>query len=149
MQEKASRWLLSFGDRQKYSKPANNILGNVSMLLSAKYFPMHLRKVIISSFELFLIIRSQLCSSFQFGQEPPLVLLDCSKLQLGRGRLDDSVSAFRKRLELFREVSLPMLKTLDNEERLTIVSFFNILRNSNKFICLIKDLFTSINLNIN
>ncbi|XP_043280317.1 adenylate kinase isoenzyme 5 [Venturia canescens] len=57
----------------------------------------------------------------KFGQEPPLVLLDCSKLQLGRGRLDDSVSAFRKRLELFREVSLPMLKTLDSEERLTII----------------------------
>ncbi|KAG7210684.1 hypothetical protein KM043_012188 [Ampulex compressa] len=57
----------------------------------------------------------------KFGQEPPLVLLDCSKLQLGRGRLDDSVSAFRKRLELFREVSLPMLKALDGENRLTIV----------------------------
>ncbi|XP_032669054.1 adenylate kinase isoenzyme 5 isoform X2 [Odontomachus brunneus] len=57
----------------------------------------------------------------KFGQEPPLVLLDCSKLQLGRGRLDDSVSAFRKRLELFREVSLPMLKTLDSDNRLTIV----------------------------
>lgn len=57
----------------------------------------------------------------KFGQEPSLVLLDCSKLQLGRGRLDDSVSAFRKRLELFREVSLPMLKTLDNDNRLTIV----------------------------
>ncbi|XP_072748656.1 adenylate kinase isoenzyme 5 [Anoplolepis gracilipes] len=57
----------------------------------------------------------------KFGQEPPLVLLDCSKLQLGRGRLDDSVSAFRKRLELFREVSLPMLKTLDSDNRLIIV----------------------------
>ncbi|XP_076670567.1 adenylate kinase isoenzyme 5 [Andrena cerasifolii] len=57
----------------------------------------------------------------KFGQRPPLVLLDCSKLQLGRGRLDDSVSAFRKRLDLFREVSLPMLKTLDNGKRLTII----------------------------
>ncbi|XP_018311140.1 adenylate kinase isoenzyme 5 [Mycetomoellerius zeteki] len=57
----------------------------------------------------------------KFGQGPPLVLLDCSKLQLGRGRLDDSVSAFRKRLELFREVSLPMLKTLDSDNRLIIV----------------------------
>ncbi|XP_076243047.1 adenylate kinase isoenzyme 5 isoform X1 [Calliopsis andreniformis] len=57
----------------------------------------------------------------KFGQQPPLVLLDCSKLQLGRGRLDDSVSAFRKRLDLFREVTLPMLKTLDNENRLTII----------------------------
>ncbi|XP_043790117.1 adenylate kinase isoenzyme 5 isoform X2 [Apis laboriosa] len=57
----------------------------------------------------------------KFDQQPPLVLLDCSKLQLGRGRLDDNVSAFRKRLELFREVSLPMLKALDNENRLTII----------------------------
>ncbi|CAL7948457.1 unnamed protein product [Xylocopa violacea] len=57
----------------------------------------------------------------KFGQQPPLVLLDCSKLQLGRGRLDDNVSAFRKRLEIFREVSLPMLKTLDNDNRLTII----------------------------
>lgn len=57
----------------------------------------------------------------KFGQQPPLVLLDCSKLQLGRGRLDDNVSAFRKRLELFREISLPMLKALDNENRLTII----------------------------
>nr|XP_031846425.1 adenylate kinase isoenzyme 5 isoform X4 [Nomia melanderi]XP_031846426.1 adenylate kinase isoenzyme 5 isoform X4 [Nomia melanderi]XP_031846427.1 adenylate kinase isoenzyme 5 isoform X4 [Nomia melanderi] len=57
----------------------------------------------------------------KFGQQPPLVLLDCSKLQLGRGRLDDSVSAFKKRLDLFRELSLPMLKTLDNESRLTII----------------------------
>lgn len=50
-----------------------------------------------------------------------VVLLDCSKLQLGRGRVDDSVSAFRKRLEIFREETLPMLKTLDNENRLQIV----------------------------
>ncbi|KAI4484783.1 hypothetical protein M0804_007349 [Polistes exclamans] len=57
----------------------------------------------------------------KFGQEPPLILLDCSKLQLGKGRLDDSVSAFRKRLELFREMSLPMLKTLDNDNRLVII----------------------------
>lgn len=58
----------------------------------------------------------------KFAQEPHLVLLDCSKLQLGRGRLDDSVSAFRRRLELFREMSLPMLKALDNDNRLIIVS---------------------------
>ncbi|XP_046411820.1 adenylate kinase isoenzyme 5 [Neodiprion fabricii] len=57
----------------------------------------------------------------KFGQEPSLLLLDCSKLQLGRGRLDDSVSAFRRRLEIFRELSLPMLKKLDSENRLTIV----------------------------
>ena len=58
---------------------------------------------------------------FQFKQQPIVVLLDCSKLQLGRGRLDDSVAAFRRRLELFRELSLPMLKTLDTENRLSIV----------------------------
>ncbi|KDR22222.1 hypothetical protein L798_01828, partial [Zootermopsis nevadensis] len=57
----------------------------------------------------------------KFKQQPIVILLDCSKLQLGRGRLDDSVAAFRRRLELFRELSLPMLKTLDNENRLTIV----------------------------
>ncbi|XP_063984639.1 adenylate kinase isoenzyme 5 isoform X2 [Diachasmimorpha longicaudata] len=57
----------------------------------------------------------------KFGQEPPLVLLDCSKLQLGRGKLDDSVPAFRKRLETFREVTLPMLKTLDNDNRLRTI----------------------------
>lgn len=57
----------------------------------------------------------------QFKQQPNLVLLDCSKLQLGRGRLDDSIAAFRRRLELFRELTLPMLKTLDTENRLTIV----------------------------
>ncbi|KAG8334577.1 hypothetical protein J6590_087066 [Homalodisca vitripennis] len=57
----------------------------------------------------------------KFNQQPKLILLDCSKLQLGRGRLDDSIAAFRKRLELFREMTLPMLKTLDNESRLSIV----------------------------
>ena len=58
----------------------------------------------------------------QFKQKPNIILLDCSKLQLGRGRLDDSVTAFRRRLEIFRQSSLPMLKTMDNIGRLTIVS---------------------------
>ncbi|XP_033225920.1 adenylate kinase isoenzyme 5 [Belonocnema kinseyi] len=57
----------------------------------------------------------------KFGQSPPLVLLDCSQLQLGRGRLDGSISAFRKRLELFREMSLPMIRKMDNSNRLTII----------------------------
>ncbi|XP_014253502.1 adenylate kinase isoenzyme 5 isoform X2 [Cimex lectularius] len=57
----------------------------------------------------------------KYKQQPKVVLLDCSKLQLGRGRVDDSVSAFRKRLEVFREQTLPMLKTLDEEGRLQIV----------------------------
>lgn len=60
---------------------------------------------------------------FQYNQIPPVVLLDCSKLQLGRGRLDDSVSSFRRRLELFRELTLPMLKSMDADGHLTIVSF--------------------------
>lgn len=59
-----------------------------------------------------------------------MVLLDCSKLQLGRGRLDDSVSAFRRRLEVFRELSLPLLKSLDNDGRLTIVSVYKQCYNS-------------------
>ncbi|KAK4879953.1 hypothetical protein RN001_008099 [Aquatica leii] len=57
----------------------------------------------------------------KFKQRPTVVLLDCSKLQLGRGRLDDSVTAFRRRLEIFRQSSLPMLKAMDNIGRLTIV----------------------------
>lgn len=61
-------------------------------------------------------------SHSQYKQEPPVVLLDCSKLQLGRGRLDDTVGSFRRRLELFRELTLPMLKALDSDGRLTIVS---------------------------
>lgn len=58
---------------------------------------------------------------FQYRQKPPIILLDCSKLQLGRGRLDDTVSSFRRRLEQFRELTLPMLKVLDAEGRLSIV----------------------------
>ncbi|KAJ8955549.1 hypothetical protein NQ318_001379 [Aromia moschata] len=57
----------------------------------------------------------------KFKQKPTIILLDCSKLQLGRGRLDDSVTAFRRRLEIFRQSSLPMLKAMDNIGRLTIV----------------------------
>ncbi|XP_017775811.1 PREDICTED: adenylate kinase isoenzyme 5 [Nicrophorus vespilloides] len=57
----------------------------------------------------------------KYKQKPTIILLDCSKLQLGRGRLDDSVTAFRRRLEIFRQSSLPMLKAMDNIGRLTIV----------------------------
>ncbi|XP_037051697.1 adenylate kinase isoenzyme 5 isoform X3 [Bradysia coprophila] len=57
----------------------------------------------------------------KYKQKPPIVLLDCSKLQLGRGRIDDTVSSFRRRLELFRELTLPMLKIMDADGRLTIV----------------------------
>lgn len=58
----------------------------------------------------------------QYAQRPKLILLDCSKLQLGRGRMDDNVSAFRRRLESFREQTLPMLKALDRDQRLAVVS---------------------------
>ncbi|XP_070139327.1 uncharacterized protein [Drosophila kikkawai] len=57
----------------------------------------------------------------KYKQRPPIILLDCSKLQLGRGRIDDTVSSFRRRLELFREQTLPMLKILDTSNRLQIV----------------------------
>ncbi|XP_037897499.1 adenylate kinase isoenzyme 5 isoform X3 [Glossina fuscipes] len=57
----------------------------------------------------------------KYKQRPPMVLLDCSKLQLGRGRIDDTVSSFRRRLELFREQTLPMLKIMDNSSRLQII----------------------------
>ncbi|XP_030244381.1 adenylate kinase isoenzyme 5 isoform X2 [Drosophila navojoa] len=57
----------------------------------------------------------------KYKQRPPTILLDCSKLQLGRGRIDDTVSSFRRRLEIFREQTLPMLKTMDSSNRLQIV----------------------------
>ncbi|KAI8119297.1 Adenylate kinase isoenzyme 5 [Lucilia cuprina] len=57
----------------------------------------------------------------KYKLRPPIILLDCSKLQLGRGRIDDTVSSFRRRLELFREQTLPMLKAMDNSNRLQII----------------------------
>lgn len=72
--------------------------------------------------------------SLQFKQKPSVILLDCSKLQLGRGRLDDSVTAFRRRLEIFRQSSLPMLKAMDNIGRLTIVSSITLVH---KWKCII------------
>ncbi|XP_060518080.1 adenylate kinase isoenzyme 5 [Cylas formicarius] len=81
----------------------------------------------------------------KFRQKPTVILLDCSKLQLGKGRLDDSVTAFRRRLEIFRQSSLPMLKAMDNIGRLTIVDgdtdlasvqedFFNVVNEHVKYI---------------
>ena len=55
------------------------------------------------------------------------VLIDCSELELGRnlgqrhGRVDDNLDAYKRRLQLYRELSLPLLKTLDEENRLKIV----------------------------
>ncbi len=56
------------------------------------------------------------------------MLIDCSELELGRnlgqrhGRLDDTIDAYKRRLELYRELTLPMLKTLDEANRLKIVT---------------------------
>lgn len=64
----------------------------------------------------------------QTGLKPPCVLIDCSELELGRnlgkrrGRVDDNVEAYKRRLELYRELTLPMLKTFDEQNRLKIVS---------------------------
>ena len=58
---------------------------------------------------------------------PKVVLIDCSELELGRnlgqrrGRPDDNLEAYKRRLQLYREFSLPMLKSLDEEQRLRIV----------------------------
>ena len=38
-----------------------------------------------------------------------------------RGRIDDHVEAYKRRLELYRELTLPMLKTMDEQNRLKIV----------------------------
>lgn len=74
----------------------------------------------------------------QCRQQPPVLLLDCSKLQLGRGRPDDTVAAFRRRLELFRELTLPMLRTMDQENRLTIVSrAFTLSQHSNQYLLIV------------
>jgi len=64
----------------------------------------------------------------QFGQVPILLLIDCSELELGRNlgrreqRLDDNVSGAHRRLALYRKVTLPMLKSFDEKNRLRIVS---------------------------
>jgi adenylate kinase family enzyme len=59
---------------------------------------------------------------------PPVVLIDCSEMELGRslgqrqrGRLDSNLEAYKRRLQLYRENTMPMLKTLDEESRLHIV----------------------------
>ncbi|KAG7167683.1 UMP-CMP kinase 1-like 2 [Homarus americanus] len=58
---------------------------------------------------------------------PPLLLIDCSELELGRNlgrrenRLDDNVAAARRRLAIYREVTLPMLKAFDEKNRLKII----------------------------
>ena len=64
---------------------------------------------------------------FQLKVRPKVVLIDCSELELGRnlgqrrGRPDDNLESYKRRLQLYREFSLPMLKTLDEDHRLRIV----------------------------
>ncbi|XP_076039604.1 adenylate kinase isoenzyme 5 isoform X2 [Oratosquilla oratoria] len=63
----------------------------------------------------------------KFCQIPPLLLIDCSELELGRNlgrrelRIDDNVTAARHRLAVYREVTLPMLKAFDEKNRLKII----------------------------
>lgn len=78
--------------------------------------------IIIVNFSIYIFFSYLMNFEFQYKQRPPTILLDCSKLQLGRGRIDDTVFSFRRRLELFREQTLPMLKTMDGSNRLQIVS---------------------------
>ena len=60
-------------------------------------------------------------------QRPKAILIDCSELELGRnlgqrrGRPDDNLEAYKRRLQHYREHCLPMLKALDEEQRLKIV----------------------------
>ncbi|XP_043225673.1 adenylate kinase isoenzyme 5-like [Amphibalanus amphitrite] len=62
----------------------------------------------------------------EHGRQSDIVLLDCSELELGRtlGRredLDDTVAACRRRLELYRTVTLPAAKALDDAHRLLVI----------------------------
>ena len=60
-------------------------------------------------------------------QRPKAILIDCSELELGRnlgqrrGRPDDNLEAYKRRLQHYREHCLPMLKALDEQQRLKIV----------------------------
>ena len=70
--------------------------------------------------------------SFQMNCKPTAVLIDCSELELGRnlgqrkGRSDDHLEAYKRRLHIYRESTMPMLKSLDEENRLRIVSTLKI-----------------------
>ena len=61
---------------------------------------------------------------------PTAVLIDCSELELGRNlgqrpqrgsRDDDNLEACKRRLWLYRQNTMPLLKQLDEENRLRIV----------------------------
>ena len=72
------------------------------------------------------IVQAQIFQQ-KFSVSPVALLLDCSELELGRnlgqrrGRVDDNKEAVKKRLQLYREATLPMLKSLDEEDRLRVV----------------------------
>ena len=73
-----------------------------------------------------LTLPPPLSPSSQHGRQSDIVLLDCSELELGRtlGRredIDDTVAACRRRLELYRTVTLPAAKALDDAHRLLVV----------------------------
>ncbi|XP_037082346.1 adenylate kinase isoenzyme 5-like [Pollicipes pollicipes] len=62
----------------------------------------------------------------EHGRQSDIVLIDCSELELGRtlGRredIDDTVQACRHRLELYRTVTLPAVKALDEAHRLLVI----------------------------
>lgn len=48
--------------------------------------------------------------------------------------MDDTVSAFRKKMEIFQELVKPMLKSLDNDQRLLVVSIKSI--RVNQLLCI-------------
>ena len=58
---------------------------------------------------------------------PVAVLLDCSESELAKslesreGNVDDNKEAVARRLQHYREITLPMLKSLDEEDRLRVV----------------------------
>lgn len=59
----------------------------------------------------------------RFSVSPVAVLVDCSEIELGRtlGQRREGAGSVKRRLKLYREGTLPMLKRLDDEERLRVV----------------------------
>ena len=72
------------------------------------------------------IVQAQIFQQ-KFSVAPVALLLDCSEMELGRnlgqrrGRVDDNKEAVNRRLQLYREATLPMLKSLDEDDRLRVV----------------------------
>lgn len=85
----------------------------------------------------FFYINLQFPQSKFFVRPPPCVLIDCTEVELGRSlgqrsvklqSLNDplhkdlfSQQVIKKQLEIYRTVTLPTLKVLDDQERLTII----------------------------